>query len=476
MRICQLLNIVAAIFLISCSTEKVDETRDQRVITASWLKIPARFALRDKDDNFLTHPFFDVNPALNKEKRTVNFFVTTPEESTYKYNIDLYSGRLYGEHEFCASDDVWDAYTGELQKPNFTQGIVPRTYDQNGDPQRIVVFGLPKLKDQKDLKARFHPQYYETGKIVGSLLLEACDSYPCDLKSKWKSAQILLAVNTTGEENSFTKVNYLNELRSKTDWTYVKAMLTNQDGVHQVGKKYYPAFRISKELGLEDTLRYLESNSKNEKMDELAKWREGCFKLYDDFWDKSEKIRKQPRDQQFDFWKLFKEFYSKNSDQFYACSKLVRPANINEDPRRVWFYAYIQAFTNLDKNQFYYSCSDKAWSYNPKVDDTQYFNNQNKELERCRAKDFEKSFDQAINGLSLMKGQTNKEFRFVEYDSGRGGTHQKIYAWIGSQGKTLMCKNKKGLFKKAEPEAQFDVFPQDVVWETFTPDEDKTVK
>jgi len=75
-----------------------------------------------------------------------------------------------------------------------------------------------------------------------------------------------------------------------------------------------------------------------------------------------------------------------------------------------------------------------------------------------------------------MKGQTNKEFRFVEYDSGRGGTHQKIYAWIGSQGKTLMCKNKKGLFKKAEPEAQFDVFPQDVVWETFTPDEDKTVK
>lgn len=470
MRICQLLNLVIALFLISCATEKVDTTRDQRVITASWLKIPLRFALRDKDDNFLTHPFFDVTPSYSKDKRTIHFFVTTPEDSPYKYNFDLYSGRLYGEREFCGADDVWDSYTGELQRPNFTQGIVPRTYDQNGDPQRIVIFGMPKGMD----RTKFHPQYFEVGKIVGSLILESCDSYPCDLKSKWKATQILLAVNAN--EPSFSKVNLLSELRGQTDWTYARAMLTNQDGVHQVGKKYYPAFRISKELSLDETLRYFETNSRAEKVDELARWREGCFKLYDDFWEKSEKIRKEKLGKQDLFWHLFKDFYSKNSDQFYACSKLVRPANINDDPRRLWFFSYIQAFTNLEKNQFYYTCSDKSWSYNPKVDDHNYYNNQNKELERCRARDFEKSFDQAINGLSLMKGQTSKEFRFVEYDSGRGGTHQKIYAWIGTQGKSHMCKNKKGLFKKPQQETQFDVFPQDVVWESFAADDDKTVK
>lgn len=473
MRICQLLNFAVAIFLAGCSTPKVEEVRDQSLITPSWLKIPIRFALRDQDDNYLTHPFFDVNPSFAKDRRTIKFFVTTPEESRYKYDLDLYSGRLYGEHEFCDSDDVWDAYTGELQRPNFTQGLVPRTYDQNGSPQRIVVFGVPKF-ESKDLKGRFHPQYFETGKIVGSLLFESCDSYPCDLKSKWKSTQILVAVNP--KNDSYANINLLSELRPKIDWTYFKAMMTNQDGVHQIGKKYYPASRIAKELSLDDTLKYFESNSRVEKMEELAKWREGCFKLYDDLWEKSEKIRKEKLGRQDAFFLMFRDFYSKQSDQFYACGKLVRPGTINEDPRRLWFFSYLQAFTNLEKNQFYYSCSDKSWSYNPKVDDTRYFNNQNKELERCRARDFEKSFDQAINGLSLMKGQTNKMFRFVEYDGGRGGTHQKIYAWIANEGKALACKNKKSLFKRPVYERPFDFFPQDVVWESFASDDDKTVK
>jgi hypothetical protein len=466
MRICQLINLCFALFLISCSSQKVDETRDQRLITPGWLKIPPRFSLRDKDDNYLTHPFFDVTPGFNKDKRTINFFVTTPEESPHKFNFDMYSGRLYGEHEYCGSDDIWDAYTGELQKPNFTQGIVPRTYDQNGNPQRIIVFGMPKGLD----KNKFHPQYFEIGKIVGSLILEACDSYPCDLKSKWKPTQILLAVNPN--ENKFSKINLLNDLRNKTDWTYFKAMIMNQDGVHQVGKTYYPAFRISKELSLDDSLQYFEKKSSIVKVDELAKWREGCFKLYDDVWEKTEKIRSEKRDQQDHFLKFYKEFYAKNSELFYSCSKLVRPGTINDDPKRLWFFTYLQAFTNLEKNSFFYSCSDKSWSYNPKVDETHYFNNQNKELERCRARDLEKSFDQAINGLSLMKSQTNKEFRFIEYDSGQGGSHQKIYAWIAEEGKTHICKNKKDRTK----ENTFDVFPQDVTWQGFTPDEDKIVK
>lgn len=475
MRICQLLNLVSVLFLAACSTPKVDATRDQRVISASWLKIPARFALRDKDDNFLTHPFFDVSANFSREKRRVNFFVTTPEDSAFKYNIDLFSGRLYNEHEYCDSDDIWDAYTGEIQRPNFTQGIVPRTYDQTGKPQQIFVFGLPKIQDSKDLRSRFHPQYFEVAKIVGSIILESCDSYPCDLKSKWKATQILLGVNDS-VPNDFTKVNLLSELRKQTDWTYFKAIVTNQDGVHQVGQKFYPAFRISKELSLDETLKYFQENSRPVKMDELMKWRESCFTLYDALWDKAEKIRKEKFHQQDLFLKLFKEFYSKDSDVFYACTQLVRPGNINEDPRRLWFFAYLQAFTNLEKNQFYFSCSDKSWSYNPRVDDSRLFNSQTKELERCHARDFEKSFDQAINGLSLLKSQTNREYRFIEYDSGRGGTHQKLYSWVAENGKTFMCKNKKGLFKKSQPETQFDVFPQDVVWESFAPDGDKIVK
>jgi hypothetical protein len=140
--------------------------------------------------------------------------------------------------------------------------------------------------------------------------------------------------------------------------------------------------------------------------------------------------------------------------------------------RRQWFFAFLYAFVNLDQNGFYYSCANNAWAYNPKVDDTKYFNDPKKELERCRARDIEKSFDQAINGLSLMKNQINKSYRFVEYDSGHGGSHQKIYGWISDSANEIACKYKKSSGK----ENQFDLFPQDVVWEQYTPDEEKMIK
>ncbi|MGZ3789693.1 MAG: hypothetical protein ACXVLQ_14285 [Bacteriovorax sp.] len=467
MRICQLINPVLALFLVSCSTPKVEDKQEEHLIEANWLKVPLRFAHRDKDDNVLTHPFFDVDPSFKKDKRTINYFVTTPEESAYKYNLDLYSGRLYKEHNYCPVDDVWDFYKGDLERPNFTEGIVPRLYDQNGNPQRIIIFSHRDAHP----KFKYLPTGYDTAKIVGSLITESCEGYPCDSKNKWKGTQILLGVSP--RDDRFTKVNLLNELKSSVDWNYVKSFLANQDGVHQVGKRYYPAVRISRELNLDDTFRYFEKYSVPVKMDELVKWREGCFKLYDDFWEKSEKIRGQKSGQQESFLKLFREFYAKDSGQYYACQKLVRPANINDDVRRLWFYAYIQAFFNLEKNGFYYSCSDKSWSYNPKVDDERYFNSQARELERCRARDLEKSFEQAINALSLMKNQINKEFRFVEYDSERGGSHQKIYAWIAENTKAHACKYKKEAIK----ENQFDFFPQDVGWEPFaSSEEDRTIK
>lgn len=468
MRICQSINFLIAFFLISCSTTapKVEEKHEEHPITAHWLKIPLRFALRDKNDDYLTHPFFDVDPAFRKEKRTLNFFVTTPEDSSYKYNLDMYSGRLYKEHDLCPVDDIWESYKGDVEKPNFTQGIVPRISDQNGNPQRIIIFGNKKYTE----KFKYDPTSYDSARIVGSVVLDSCQSYPCNQKSKWKNSQILVAVNVRDVELS--NINSLDELRPKVDWTYARSVLENQDGVHQVGRKYYPAFRISRELTPEDTINYFERYSSQVKIAELLKWREECFKLYDGIWGKAEKIRGEKKGQQEKFLAFFKDFYKKDFNQFYSCQKLVRPANINEDPRRLWFFSFIQAFANLEKANFFYNCSQKSWSYNAKVDNEHFLNDQSKELERCSARNFEKIFDQSINGLALLKNQTNKSFRFVEYDTQRGGSHQKIYAWIADEGRSQACKNKK----RDTKENQFDLFPQDVVWQSFTPDAEELIK
>lgn len=459
MRICQLLNLLAALFLISCSTPKVEEKHDERQISAHWLRIPLRFALRDKNEDYITHPFFDVDPTFKKEARSLNFFVTTPEDSAYKYNFDIYSGRLYKEHDYCLVEDIWDLHKGDLDKPNFTQGIVPRIYDQNGNPQKIIIFGNKNIIE----KFKYDPTNYDTAKIIGSIIIESCQSYPCDTKSKWKASQVLVAVNSRDQDQ--LNLNSLDELKPKVDWSYARSVLVNQEGVHQIGRRYYPAFRISRELNPEETIKYFEQNSTQAKISELLKWREECFKLYDSIWDKTEKIRVEKSGQQEKFLKFFRDFYSKEYNQFYSCQKLVRPANINEDPRRMWFFVYLQAFANLEKANYFYSCSQKSWSYNPKIDEGHYFNNQTKELERCRPRDFEKMFDQAINGLALLKNQSNKNYRFIEYDTQHGGSHQKIYSWIAEEGKVHACKNKSSQTKE-----QFDLFPQDVQWLGFKPD------
>jgi hypothetical protein len=319
---------------------------------------------------------------------------------------------------------------------------------------------------------KLSPTNYEAARIVGSIILEFCANYPCDTKSRWKQTQILVAVNS--HDPVYSEVNFLGELRSKVDWNYVRSILVNQEGGHQVGKKLFPAHRISKEYALEETLKYFDKNSQLIKMDELVNFRDKCFKLYDEIWEKVEKIRGED-DQQVKFFNFFKEFYGKSFDQFYQCQKLVRPANINEDERRLWFFTYLQAFGHLEKNDFYYNCPAKAWSYSPKKDDGQYLNDQNKEFNKCRAGNFEKMFDQAINGISLMRNQTNKNYRFIEYDTRRGGSHQKIYGWVEGTNLTFTCKDSKDAIK----ENQFDLFPQDVVWNNFLSkmvEDEKTIK
>ena len=168
--------------------------------------------------------------------------------------------------------------------------------------------------------------------------------------------------------------------------------------------------------------------------------------------------------------KYFITFYKKNSDQYYSCQKLIRPASITENNRRLWFFAYLSAFFNLEKNGYYYTCKDKAWVYNLKIDNNKFSNDQNIELERCKSRYFELSFDKAINSLSLMSNQTNKSFRFIEYDNGQGGSHQKLYSWIPTSNRTINCK------EKSQNRPVFDLFPQDVNWQSFNPNDDSTIK
>jgi hypothetical protein len=484
MTICQLQNITKSILISSFSaflfyscaqTPDRQNKPDDRVIKASWFKLPLRFSHRDIDDSVEANPFFDIDPMIsnfsNKDSDNyrIHYFVTMPEESKYLYGFDLYSGKLYREREFCPQDDIWNNYTGDLITPNFLMGIVPRTYDQNKGPMRVLV-----ISDKDTIEPfKERPEHFDNARILGSIVIDHCANFPCDIPSNWKSSQILVGVSI--RDQRYNTLNNFSELKNIINWTYARSFLTNMYGYHRIGRKYFPAYRISRELNLKDSLEYFKKTSSvltSENMTKLLEWRVGCMKLYDSVWEESEKIRALKYGQAEGFLKYFKEFYAKNSEEFYQCSKLVRPANIVENPRRLWFFSYLQAFTLLEKNGFYYSCYEHVWAYNARVDETKFYVDQNKELAKCRAKDFESAFEQTINGMSLMKNSTNRQFRFVEYDTVKGGSHQKIYGWLPQKEQNYACK----YASKTPSLIPFDIFPQDVAWEYFKQDEQGLIK
>ena len=470
MRLCQLQKILEGLFLLTfflaCSTPKVKMLHEEKTIEASWQKAPQRFAHReynfrklDREEIIVTHPFFDIAPGINVEHRLINMFTTIPEDSFFKYNFDLYSGMLYKDHDYCPTSDIWKNYSGDLIQPNFIQGIVPRVYDERQLPQKIILFSD---KNQKE-NFKLLPTTYNTVRIIGSIVIDVCDKYPCDLPSKWSPSQILVAVDPFSI--AYSNVQTLSEVKKKVNWKYVESILVNQDGVHQLGSHYFPANRLSREFNLDETYSYFKKNSKQVNMEDLESFRGKCFKLYDEIWEKSESIRQGKTKQQQAFFNYFKEFYEKSSGQFYQCQKLFRPASINDNDKRLWFFTFLQAFTNLEKNGFYYNCSNNAWNYNSQIDEGHYLIDQNKELTKCHAGKFEKAFDLSINALALMKNQVDKGYRFIEYDTQHGGSHQKIYGWIEDKKKVYICNNSNN-------DNLIDFFPQDVVWSGFLPDND----
>ena len=441
----------------------ISETKPVEVnnlITPKWFNIPLRFTLGEQDDKVAVHPFFDVQAYTveSKESDLINYILTTPEDSLYKYSLDLFSGKIYRDRDYCSQKDIWDSYEGDVFKPNFSLGIIPQTYDINQSPLQIMVYSSSTAHVVKFDPA---PTKFATARVVGSVTVEYCESYPCDSKEKWSPTQYIIGVNH--DDPGFSSIQSINDLKEKVDWNYSRAFLVNEGGVHSMGLKAYPAYRITKILNKERTLIFLKEKAIKLNLAEMTKWREGCFALYDQIWTKADEIRNgEGSDKPDEFFQYFKEFYKTSADDFYKCQKLIRPANINENSNRHWFFAFLLAVVNLEKNGFYYSCQEKSWAYNPKIDDQSYLNDHMKEMERCRAKYFEKMFDQAINGLGLVKNHHNKSFRFIEYDSGIGSTHQKLYAWTISPNRSYTCKQ-----KPESRDNEFESFPHDVVWEAF---------
>lgn len=488
----------------SCSSDPLPEAEPVKakavVAKPVWFNVPKRFSTPNRLGDIETHPFFDLNAYRIKDTTEVSYYLVTPKDSEHQYKLDMVSGQRYLRHTFCKHDDVWEEYEGSINKPNFAQGIIPRLMDQSGQPQQIWVFGdkTQFFTSKKELKVQS-----QRAIVIGGVVLQYCDNYPCKSNSEWLSRLVLIGINPF--DKLYEGVKSLKDLKEKVDWEYTLAFAENGFGRNISGPLSEPAYRIGGEIDKKDVLDFAFENGHLFSFDEINSLRKNCFSLYDYIWKgqklarlesqkrrkatdeyakKYEKRAKIIRDlksfqtrtviddntryqldeddknlQNLEFEEFWLKLINKYSGRMKTCFDFVRPANSKLDRERTWFFAYVQNWINLEELGYFYSCSRRSWLENPMIAKGKRKYPKH-EISGCSARDLDLGFEQAVTIMSSLSSALRSHYRFIEYDGRPGGSHELLFTWVPDNGKRLAC-DARALEEKES------LFPEDISWKTF---------
>lgn len=489
--------LILCLLALSVSCAKRTQQIKPVVAKPSWMATEKLYNDRSFDGEFLTHPFFDLVPFASKTDNSINFVMTTPVGSLSKYDIDLRSGKLYRTHQFCDQEDVWKKYSGNIYRPPFSEGFVPRLLDQLGTPQRVIVFGKRRYFQEYEIS----PTRSQRIRLVGGVLLQYCNTYPCRGYNKWQSRLLLIGVNPLDPD--FKQVKNFNQLKKVVNWNEATAFIQNSNGRKLSGSEPRPSYRIVGNIGPKQSFQIALDKGHLFQFKEMQTVRKSCHALYDHIWNNAKAIRgyqehlKNPktlkpinrkkvivkpdafsgnvvsaevlsdipnkvRQKELeikDFSIFFKNFYSKYKDRYKTCQQFVRDTSINSDKERMWFFSYLTSFFNTEDSGYIYSCSRQAWVKNPINTSGKRLYSFKKRLRNCTAKEIDAAFDSSINIQAGLSSSLQEHFRFIQYDHGDGGSHQKLYSWVHDLGDGYVCDKDR--------RAKLPTFPQDITWKNF---------
>lgn len=444
-------------------------------IKPKWFTSIQRFSLIDRNKNALAHRFFDVAPFKNLRLKTLNSVIVTPEGSDYLYDLDVSSGQIFTAKKFCPQRDEYKKYEKELHKPNFSIGIVPRVLDQLNLPQKIIVFGA------KDYLKEYHLTHYFDVRVVGGYIEKICPYGGCVRTDEWLSRLVLIAVQSGNQ--MLRKVKNLKDVQENFDWDYAKAFIENGEGKNKLIDNYFPRKKVGALVSGKDALNYIVKNSTIFNKEKINSLRLSCYKLYDHMWKDlnfvnasskkavtKEEIRQKAIEikqgkmrgkKDISFSTRFARNMKKFGEQFKTCTKYVYPSNINDDPKRHWFFAYVAAFYKLHDLGYAYDCSSKNWNLNPLVSNGRRMRSLRAQFSNCSAGDLNRAFEFSPSVFKNIAKKNRKSYRYIDYDKGITGTHMKVYNWVSVDPGVLTCPSKAD--RKFNSEKK--IFPKDIKWQ-----------
>lgn len=415
---------------------------------------------------------FDTTPEFKMKERMVNVVLSTPENSQHAYAIDLNSGQRYYSHTYCKQKDVWNKYSGTINRPSFSIGYMPRVLDQLGDAQKVIVW----TKRPAFLDTAF--TNYHKVKLIGAYVEQICPDGNCLGKNNWLSKLVFIAVDA--EDRTLVDVNTLADFKNVVDWDSAKAQLENLDGRNFIGDMTYPATRVGQLIEYEDAFDYFRKRSIFLTDVELKKIQKGCHILYDRLWtevgaerpedkpannakelNEKVKLRDQLKKEKkpVGFANRFKVFTRKYYSEISTCEKFVYHGNINLDREKFWFLSYVGLYYKLHREGYFFDCRNKVWQRNVLNDQGEPVHDLKRDMEFCREQEFDQAMDYLPNFLKGLKGE--KDFyRFVDYDNHPFGTHRKMYSWVKVKSRKYDCSGDPNIAVKKE----LNLFPEDVSW------------
>lgn len=474
-RLCQLktLSICGLIFIGGCSLftskeEKVE--RATRNFKVSWFKENSQHSLFDQSLEAKPHLFLDSITSIDPETKRVEVFIETPSHSENIYQIDPVSGQRHYVQSTCGQRDVWGTYGKSIEKNHFSIGIIPRFYDQLSTPQKVIIFGL-----DHEGALNFNTT---TVRLVSAVVIQVCNSANCMSNDSWLSRLVYIAVADTPK---YSTINDNKELLKVIDWPYTKATLENMYGVSGSPTNPVGKVKVGQPLILAEALDY--SAKRQIKLEEtsLKKVQKGCHTLYDKFWkdvgeerleDKATKTveelntklrhieKLKSTGKQVGFNHRLRKFIEKYHDQFITCQKLVYAGNINENVEKFWFLNFMDIFFRLHSEGHHFDCRAKVWRLNGLNKFGNPMFSLKEDISECSNSDLDAAFNFLGNYLSTLKREGKDHYRFIDYDNGANGTHEKIYRWIKFHAPIYTCKNdpNREILKRVKE------FPEDAIW------------
>lgn len=496
---CQLKRILKfiLIFVLLTACAKQDKQSGEQIEQRAWFNTDKQFSYRSSMGEIPFHPFFDASPKnKNYSENELNVFILTHRDSKFHYEFDLASGSPYLKRTFCPHKDSWARYSSKLETLPFNVGLVPRSLDQLAAPQKVYIFG--NSPEGKVTDSVIYPV-----RVVGGVVEQYCRNFPCSLRDEWVSRLVYIAV--FNDDDNFKSVVDLDGLKRKIDWSNARAVMENYLGAGHNEDKILPAYRVLNEVSLNNVLDFSSKNNHHFTANSAKALQKSCHALYDYIWNNASELypdgkktpskkmqEKKIQDEKFEkdlpvasklqgnvlmfeqkekpsevekimnkrfsnFSSFFRHFYNHHRSKYLTCEKFIQSSSITDNFERHWFFAYFLNYFHLEEVGLIYNCNNEAWIDNPLLQSGKRLYDNKKMLSSCSTESLDLAMIRGITAMTSRQRSGLSYYKYIEYDSGAGHSHEKIYRWIYESGKRLSCEDNKSQ----------SIFPEDVNWQPF---------